>query len=414
MMYLTFLAAFMLSTIAAYYSIVGLTTIFMGAFWPILIMGVGLELAKLVTTSWLYQNWKKASWLLKTYLTIAVIMLMLITSMGIFGFLAKSHIDSTQGNKSNATDIATLTTQEGIAKARLDYLLARAKDPSSASPYLDRQIQDTQKELTRISKAKAPLLQEENKLIADVGPLVYIAEIFYDDSVGSVDKAVRLVIMMIMVVFDPLAILLLIAANSLLREKQEKKRPKEDANAASTKEQQPNAVKANEAKAPPPSQVENIQKVDPPTASTSPPVTNEAPASVVNAVATPQPAAVAATTSPTPAPARAAATPTAPAPAPATTVAAPAPRAPVDPVENERQLSTLLMTNNDIVAAYKLFLGRAPTPQDDLGRFKGMTSRQLLDFFYSSPEFLARSGADTLVQRAAIKVEELSKARNVH
>jgi hypothetical protein len=72
------------------------------------------------------------------------------------------------------------------------------------------------------------------------------------------------------------------------------------------------------------------------------------------------------------------------------------------------------MTNNDIVAAYKLFLGRAPTPQDDLGRFKGMTSRQLLDFFYSSPEFLARSGADTLVQRAAIKVEELSKARTVH
>jgi len=400
-MYLTFLAAFMLSTIAAYYSIVGLTTIFTGAFWPILIMGVALELAKLVTTSWLYQNWKKASWLLKTYLTIAVFMLMIITSMGIFGFLAKSHIDSTQGNKSNATDISTLNTQESIAKARLDYLLARAKDPSTASVSLDRQIQDTQKELARISKAKSPLLQEENKLVAEVGPLVYIAEIFYDDSVGSVDKAVRLVIMMIMVVFDPLAILLLIAANSLLREKQEKNRPKESLSTEATKEPEIKAVKAEEVKANPPSTTENTQKVDPPKPSTSAPVTNVTTAST----------AAPASAGPAPAPAVANPNPSAPAPTVATS---PAPRAPADPVENERQLSTLLMTNNDIVAAYKLFLGRAPTPQDDLGRFKGMTSRQLLEFFYSSPEFLARSGADTLVKRSANKIVELNKARNVH
>ena len=389
MMYLTFLAAFMLSTIAAYYSIVGLTTIFMGAFWPIVIMGVALELAKLVTTSWLYQNWKRASWALKTYLTFAVVMLMLITSMGIFGFLAKSHIDSTQGNKSNATDIATLNTQESIAKARLDYLLARAKDPATASPYLDRQIQDTQKELSKLSKAKSPLLQQENKLIAEVGPLVYIAEIFYDDSVGSVDKAVRLVIMLIMFVFDPLAILLLIAANTLLKEKQEKNQPKLAKTA--TIYEQSSSLKSNAAKSGPTSPSENIRQVDTSKSSASNPILNTVSTGAVNAPVTPK---------------------SSPAPTPVTS--SPAPRPPVDLVENERQMGTLLMTNNDIVAAYKLFLGRAPTPQDDLGRFKGMTSRQLLEIFYSSPEFLSRSGADTLVQRAANKIEELKKARNVH
>ena len=92
---LTFLAAFLLSGIAAYYSVIGLALIFSGAFWPVVIMGSSLEFAKLVTASWLYNNWQKTNVLLKSYLTAAVIILMLVTSMGIFGFLAKSHIDST-------------------------------------------------------------------------------------------------------------------------------------------------------------------------------------------------------------------------------------------------------------------------------------------------------------------------------
>jgi hypothetical protein len=219
MIYFTFIAAFLLSAIAAYYSVVGLALIFAGAFWPVVIMGSALEFSKLVTASWLYRNWKSAPFLLRTYLTIAVVILMLITSMGIFGFLAKSHIDSTLDAGANTVELKTLNQQQKIAEERLNYLLARAKDPSTASNRLDKQIQDTQKELTVINKQRLPLLKESNKLTADVGPIKYVADIFFGDGDGALDKAVRMVIFMIMLVFDPLAVLLLIAGNISLRQK---------------------------------------------------------------------------------------------------------------------------------------------------------------------------------------------------
>ena len=214
MIFLTLLSALLLSGIAAYYSVIGLAAIFTGAFWPIVFMGSVLEMSKLVTTSWLYRNWKTCPLLLKSYLTFAVVILMLITSMGIFGFLSKSHIDSTLDAGANQVEVKTLNTQEKIAKERLDYLLARAKDPSTASNRLDKQIQDTQKELNDISKRKLPLLKESNKLVAEVGPIKYVGDMIYGtDDADAIDKAVRLVIMLIMIVFDPLAVLLLIAAN---------------------------------------------------------------------------------------------------------------------------------------------------------------------------------------------------------
>lgn len=216
---LTFLAAFLLSGIAAYYSVIGLALIFTGAFWPVVIMGSTLEFAKLVTASWLYNNWAKANKLLKTYLTIAVIVLMLLTSMGIFGFLAKSHIDSTLEAGSNTAELKTLNAQQKVAEQRLDYLLKRAGNPETASATIDRQIQSTQRELADINKKRLPLLKEENKLVADVGPIKYVADIFFGSGEGALDKAVRLVIFMIMLVFDPLAVLLLIAGNISLREK---------------------------------------------------------------------------------------------------------------------------------------------------------------------------------------------------
>jgi len=221
MTYLTFLAAFLLSGIAAYYSILGLALIFAGAFWPVVFMGSALEFSKLVTASWLYRNWKTAPKLLKTYLTFAVVILMLITSMGIFGFLAKSHIDSTLDAGANTVELKTLNQQQKIAEERLNYLLARAKDPSTASNRLDKQIQDTQKELTAINKQRLPLLKESNKLVADVGPIKYVADIFFGDGEGALDKAVRLVIMLIMLVFDPLAVLLLIAGNISMKKLEE-------------------------------------------------------------------------------------------------------------------------------------------------------------------------------------------------
>jgi hypothetical protein len=221
MIYLTFLAAFVLSGIAAYYSIIGLAAIFTGAFWPVVIMGGALEFAKLVTTSWLYRNWKTTPLLLRGYLTTAVVILMLITSMGIFGFLSKSHIDSTLDAGDNSTEIKMLSQKESITKERLEYLLARAKDPSTASNKLDKQIQDTQKELTEINKQKLPLLKEENKLTAEVGPIKYVADIFYGSGDGALDKAVRLVIFFIMLVFDPLAVLLLIAGNITIKKEED-------------------------------------------------------------------------------------------------------------------------------------------------------------------------------------------------
>lgn len=214
MILLTFATAIALSVIAAYYSIIGLAAIFTGAFWPIVIMGSVLEASKLVTASWLYRNWHICPRLLKAYLTSAVVILMIITSMGIFGFLSKAHIDSTLTAGANSVEIRTLNQQEKIVKERLDYLLKRAGDPETASARIDRQIQDSQKELTEINKRRLPLLQEETKLLAEVGPIKYIGDLVYGiDDVDGINKAVRLVIMLIMVVFDPLAVLLLIAAN---------------------------------------------------------------------------------------------------------------------------------------------------------------------------------------------------------
>ena len=220
MIFLTLLSALLLSGIAGYYSILGLAAIFTGAFWPIVFMGSVLELSKLVTTSWLYRNWKTCPFLLKSYLTSAVVILMLITSMGIFGFLSKAHIDSTMDSGANTVEIKILTQQEKITKERLEYLLARAKDPSTASNRLDKQIQDTQKELTEINKKRLPLLKESNKLVAEVGPIKYVGDMIYGtDDDNAIDKAVRLVIMLIMVVFDPLAVLLLIAANISMQQR---------------------------------------------------------------------------------------------------------------------------------------------------------------------------------------------------
>ena len=215
---LPFLTAIALSGIAAFYSVVGLAQIFPGSFWPIILMGSVLEGAKLVTVSWLYNNWNVTNKLMRYYFSIAVLLLMAITSMGIFGYLSKAHLDSNVTIGANNVQLKTLETQERIAKERLTYLLQRAGDPATASRKIDTQIQETQAELKRISNEKLPLLAEENKLTAEIGPIKYIAEAFFSkDDPDFIDKAVRFVIFIIIVVFDPLAILLLIAAQQTLR-----------------------------------------------------------------------------------------------------------------------------------------------------------------------------------------------------
>jgi len=214
---LPFASAIALSAVAAYYSVIGLAQIFPGSYWPIIIMGSVLEISKLVTVSWLYNNWNDTVRIMRYYFLIAVILLMLITSMGIFGYLSKAHLDTNVNINANSVQLKTLETQEKIAKERLTYLLQRAGDPATATKKIDTQIQEVQAELKKLSSEKLPLLSEENILMAEVGPIQYIAELFYTkDDAGFIDKAVRLVILIIIVVFDPLAILLLIASNQTL------------------------------------------------------------------------------------------------------------------------------------------------------------------------------------------------------
>ena len=219
---LPFVTAIGLSLIAAYYSVIGLAQIFPGSYWPIILMGSVLEASKLVTISWLYNNWNVTVRIMRYYFLVAITLLMMITSMGIFGYLSKAHLDSNIIIGANIVQIKTLEQQEKIAKERLNYLLQRAGDPATASRKIDNQIQETQSELKRIANEKLPLLTEENKLAAEIGPIKYIAEALYDkDDPDFIDKAVRAVIMIIIVVFDPLAVLLLIAANQTYRKLKE-------------------------------------------------------------------------------------------------------------------------------------------------------------------------------------------------
>lgn len=250
MIFLTFLAAFLLSGIAGYYSIIGLALIFPGAFWPVVIMGGSLEFSKLVTASWLYRNWKTAPILLKTYLTFAVLILMLITSMGIFGFLSKAHIEHSTESAPIADKIAMYDDKIASFKTQIDenkksikqmddsvdQILSRSTSENSAlrSVQIRKSQQKERSRLTKentalltqiaqVNEEKTPIMVELRKTEADIGPIKYVAELAYGSSdSGIVDKAVRMVIMIIMLVFDPLAVLLLVAGNISLEKKENK------------------------------------------------------------------------------------------------------------------------------------------------------------------------------------------------
>lgn len=216
---LPFITAITLSGIAAYYSVIGLAKLFPGSFLPVVIMGSVLEISKLVTVSWLYNNWNSAKILLKLYFLIAILLLMGITSMGIFGFLSRAHIETNVVVGENSVRLQTIEQKERIANDRLKFLLKKAgDDPAKISRKTAEQIDNTQNELVKLQNDKMPFLQEQNKLKAEIGPIQYIAEIMYDkNDENFIDKAVRLVILIIIVVFDPLAVLLLIAANITFR-----------------------------------------------------------------------------------------------------------------------------------------------------------------------------------------------------
>jgi hypothetical protein len=240
---LTFLSAISISIIAAGYSIIGLATLFAGAVIPIIAMGSALEIGKLVAASWLYQNWRSdVPRLLKVYLFSAIIVLIFITSMGIFGFLSKAHLDQVQPTSGNTIKINTIDNQikrQEIVIDRAEKTLTQLD--KSIEVYLnneyatrglkERQKQETERnelntaiknasdEIAKLSTEKANLQLAQDKIEAEVGPIKYVAELIYGDEAQShFDEAVRIVILILIFVFDPLAVLLLIAANISLRQ----------------------------------------------------------------------------------------------------------------------------------------------------------------------------------------------------
>lgn len=240
--YLALLVALMLSAVSAYYSIAGLTAIFASAIIPIILMGSVLELGKLVTASWLFHNWNITPLFLKCYLTTAVIVLMFITSMGIFGFLSRAHIEQSLSiNTGTADQIIIIQNKIDFEKqsvsdidkqiAQIDAAINKMTDRGQAANSLRAAEQqrkqrdvfvkkkdDHVKNISTYSTERIKLVSEVKKLEAEVGPLKYIAEMVYENAdVNQLEKAVRFIIIIIVFVFDPLAVLLLIAANLGIR-----------------------------------------------------------------------------------------------------------------------------------------------------------------------------------------------------
>ncbi len=249
---LTLITALAISGIAAFYSIVGLMAIFSGAAMQIAIMGGALEVGKLVTASWLYQNWrnKNLGRTLKTYLFTAVIVLIFITSIGIFGFLSKAHLDQVKPAGNNQLIISTIDKQiafeeKQIARAEstiaildaamekyidMEYVtrgLKERKKQEEEREALNAVIKSSTNKIVELNNEKFAVEKEQIALEADVGPLKYIAELVYGDNAKDMlDEAVRGLIIIFIFVFDPLAVLLLVSANISFRTTKEQKENK--------------------------------------------------------------------------------------------------------------------------------------------------------------------------------------------
>jgi len=241
---LLFLSALAVSGCAAWFSVAGLISIFSSAPLATGLMGGSLELAKLVAASWIYRNWHTAPRILRYYFTASVVVLSIITSLGIFGYLSKAHLDQAAVTGQSTGQLSFIdekirTHRENIDASRkalkqmdeaVDQVMARSSDEKGAdkavairrSQQKERrrllsEIETEQKEIAQLNERRAPLSAEVRKIEAEVGPIKYVAELIYGASTEDmIGKAVRLIIMSLIFVFDPLAILLVIAGNMSL------------------------------------------------------------------------------------------------------------------------------------------------------------------------------------------------------
>tara|TARA_B100000131_G_scaffold237737_1_gene229883 strand:+ start:282 stop:1169 length:888 start_codon:yes stop_codon:yes gene_type:complete len=238
---LTFVTSLLIAGVAAWYSIIGLTTIFSAAVIPIIIMGVVLEIGKLVAASWVYTHWKDTGILLRTYLVSAIVVLMIITSMGIYGFLSKSHIDAGINTSEISVKIERIdnrikSEQRQIDRAekniqemditldKTDYgffddsRLEERKKQSADREQLNDIITKAENNIDKLLDKKSEYELEVKNFEVEVGPIKYIAALIYgDEAKNYLDNTVRYVILLLIFVFDPLAVLLLISANMSYR-----------------------------------------------------------------------------------------------------------------------------------------------------------------------------------------------------
>lgn len=259
--YLALISGLSISAVAVYYSVAGLVAIFAAAAIPIMIMGVVLELSKLVASVWLKQNWDRAPKGLKWYLTSAVVVLMIITSMGIFGFLSKAHLDQNLIGGDVVDRVAIIdekirTQRDNIEAARkalrqmdeaVDQTMARSSSEQGADKAanlrrqqqrertnLQNDIAKAQAEIAKLNEERAPIAKDLRAVEAEVGPIKYIAKLIYGDNPDAnlLEKAVTWVIMIIIFVFDPLAVLLLLASQYSFQWLRENKEEDENDNDA--------------------------------------------------------------------------------------------------------------------------------------------------------------------------------------
>ena len=238
---LVLLTALTISAVAIYYSVSGLVAIFAAAALPIIIMGGVLEVGKLVTAVWLHRYWKETVWWLKSYLSVAVVLLMFITSMGIFGFLSKAHIDSALVGDTYSLEASIINTRIEAEQSKLkaaqdrikglDYVLETSR-PEDRNYVNGRQTEERNNLAITIDKAvesivkyneqKLPIQKLQLDQAAELGPVKYIADMLYGSEAKEYyDNAVRWIILIIIFVFDPLAIMLLIISTAAFKRERE-------------------------------------------------------------------------------------------------------------------------------------------------------------------------------------------------
>ena len=238
---LLLLSGLSISVVAIYYSVMGLMAIFSAAAIPIAIMGVSLEIGKLVTASWVKAHWHRLPLLMRTYAIAAVAILMVITSLGIFGYLSKAHSDQTlvsgdvqakvaiydERIKTEKDNIEADRKQIAQMDAAVDQVLSRSDDEKGASKAneirrsqlkdrsrLQNEILASQTKIATIQDERAPFAAENRKVEAEVGPIKYIAAFVYgaNPDANILERAVTWVIILIVIVFDPLAVVMLLAS----------------------------------------------------------------------------------------------------------------------------------------------------------------------------------------------------------